>query len=264
MKTLSFSACMALLSFVLGVSPASAQSRVSERCAADAEAGEELRVGHHLVDARARFRACADPACPDFVVRDCARWQQEVEALLPTIVAGARDDQGNDIAAATLHVDGLLRSERLAGSAIELDPGEHTFSFSAQGYVRAERHVVVREGEKSRILVVMLERSRTPPPMAPRSPSLWVWGLGASALVLGGIGVGLEIDAISTFRTLERGCGRTQTCERDDVDANRTTFWAANILLVSAAVALGGAAYLFLRQDPRTPTPARVARPSAP
>src|SRR5207237_6419559 len=56
--------------------------------------------------------------------------------------------------------------DRLDGTAIEVDPGEHLIHFETDGKPPVDKTVVVREGEKNRVIDVVLG---TPPPPTPLS-----------------------------------------------------------------------------------------------
>ncbi len=47
-------------------------------------------------------------------------------------------------------VDGALFAERLAGTPLSVDPGEHTFAFETAGQPTVQKKLVVRESEKDR------------------------------------------------------------------------------------------------------------------
>ena len=47
-------------------------------------------------------------------------------------------------------MDGQPIAERLEGTPLFIDPGAHTFSFETPGQPKAEKHFVIREGEKDR------------------------------------------------------------------------------------------------------------------
>src|SRR5262249_48769061 len=142
---------------------ASADERAA--CIASADAGQDLRDRHKLVAAREQFVACASEACPAAVRKDCIQWQSDVEARLATrAVVAAGEEGGNDLADVKVSADGKPIAERLDGTSVSMDPGEHTVVFAGPGRQPARLDVIVREGEKNRQLqaVLLLERPASP------------------------------------------------------------------------------------------------------
>ena len=68
---------------------------------------------------------------------------------LPTIVFEAQDAAGADVGTVVVKMDGQLLAEQLTGAAIEVDPGEHVFTFETNGG-STEKRLVIYEAEKNR------------------------------------------------------------------------------------------------------------------
>ncbi len=51
-------------------------------------------------------------------------------------------------------IDGQLATERLDGNPIAIDPGDHTVRFEANGARPVDERILLRQGEKNRILTV--------------------------------------------------------------------------------------------------------------
>ncbi len=60
-----------------------------------------------------------------------------------------KDASGNSQTSVVVTMDGQPFADRLDGTAVALDPGDHLFSFTAPGQAKVERHVVIYEGDKS-------------------------------------------------------------------------------------------------------------------
>ena len=67
---------------------------------------------------------------------------------MPTVVFEAKDAAGAIVFAVKVKMDGDLLAERLQGSALPIDPGEHTFTFEVAGRPSVEKHLMIFEGEK--------------------------------------------------------------------------------------------------------------------
>jgi hypothetical protein len=178
--------------------PVAAASGPSKReCVAASENAQDLRVGGHLHDAREKFSACVSASCPRPVREDCAQRLAEIDQSMPTVVLAAKDPAGEDLFAVSVRIDDRPVVERLDGSAVDVDPGEHKFTFQTEGEPTVEKTVVVREGEKNRTVQVVLGTAAAPPaaPVArlPPSPPPATGGDGSTqraiGLVVGGGGV---------------------------------------------------------------------------
>jgi hypothetical protein len=119
-------------------------------CLAASESSLTLRNQHHLRDARAQLLICSAASCPGDIRAECIRRVGEVNAAIPTIVFAAKDGAGNDIGAVKVSMNGVPLAERLEGTALSIDPGEHTFTFETTGQTTVQKHFVIREGEKDR------------------------------------------------------------------------------------------------------------------
>ncbi|HKP60997.1 MAG TPA: hypothetical protein VJV78_29910 [Polyangiales bacterium] len=115
-----------------------------------------LRSQHQLRAARAELLVCAAPTCPEDIRNECARRVADVNAAMPTIVFEARDIRDNDLSAVAVSMDGHSLVQRLEGTALSIDPGEHQFVFSAQNVAPVQKTLIIREGEKGRREKVIL------------------------------------------------------------------------------------------------------------
>jgi hypothetical protein len=171
-------------------------------CLDAAAKGQRLRGAHQLVEAREQMRACAAAQCPAVVQTDCARWLDEVEAALPTVVVAAKNGSGVDLFDVKVSVDGKLVASKLDGQGAAMNAGPHTFHFEGADGTSVDQQVMIKEGEKNQVVSVVLGASpaaapgpaglpATVPETAPAtsSPLRTVgWVLGGAGMV--GLGVG--------------------------------------------------------------------------
>ena len=162
-----------LLAASLVVLPAAAQGPSKQACVADNESAQDLRRSEKLLAARAKLVACVSASCPGPVREDCAQRLAEVDAATPTLVLAAKDARGNDLVAVRASIDGHPFAESLGGAATPLDPGSHRIALEGEGFAPAEKTIVLREGEKGRREVFVLERAlaSTPAPATATSTS---------------------------------------------------------------------------------------------
>jgi len=140
----------AVVASMLTTSHARAVDPTTADCLNASENAIRLRSDHKLRAAREQLLVCSLAACPTDVRAECARRVEIVNGSIPTIVFETKDAAGNDVANVKVTLDGAPLVDRLEGTAISLDPGEHTFRFETPGQMPVQKVLVIREGEKER------------------------------------------------------------------------------------------------------------------
>lgn len=258
-SALTFATLIAIA--VLGAEGA-ARADVPKTCAAASERAQSRRIEGKLVAARAELLTCAKAECPAVVRQDCEAWLKEVDQSLPSIVVGARTADGKDVLEARVLLDGALASDALTGKAVPLDPGVHELRVEHPGDTPVVERVVVREGEKNRLITVVFgapapAKRESPVPERPPPPPDGVKeanhrpipaaayvtaGVGVAALIAAGVFGGL---ANARYDELEDTCGRTRSCPKDAIDDVKTRAVTADIALGVGVVAIAAAAVIF-------------------
>jgi hypothetical protein len=231
-------------------------------CIDASEQAQLLRMHGKLRGAKEQLLVCARDVCPELVAHDCGQWLQEVATSMPTVVIGALDALGKDVGDVRVWVDDEPFVDKLDGSAVPVDPGKHIFQFLRSGAPPFEETVIVREGEKNRILAVKLPSSRAPvaePETRGESrsaamPILAYSLLGVGALALG-IGTYLEITQVNDLATLRSTCGRTATCSQSSVDTISNDRVYAGVSLGAGVAAEGVGALILLLRPPASAAP---------
>jgi hypothetical protein len=251
-RRIRVAASLVVASMGLTGSPARADSD-AVACARASESAQSLRSAGKLVEALDRVPACLHLRCPDFVRRDCETLRTEVQASLPTIVVHARGPGGEDATDVRVLVDGAPFLDRLDGRAKPVDPGPHTLRFEMSGVTPIEKSVVVREGEKMRVVdAAFVAPSQTASPRtheeAAGEPSSFPWPAaivaGAGVVALGAFAY-LGLTGLSDLHGLQSTCGVTGSCAKSEVDPVRTKLWVADGLGVAGVVTLGVAGWLW-------------------
>lgn len=211
-----------LLATMLSASPAFAGPGDVQQCVASSEKGQRARAAGKLREARESFLACATEHCPGLIRKDCNQWRDEISSALPTVVFGAHDKSGKDLFEVTVTMDNEVLTTKLDGKSVAVDPGPHTFKFETAGLPAVTERLLVKEGEKSRVLNAtfdvggggMQSNPRNDPPVIPErsgghTPYPWiVVGVGA---------VGMAVGVVVVLTTPERpaNCSKeTETCTR--------------------------------------------------
>jgi hypothetical protein len=146
----------AVFSTALWAMPAAAQEAAPSKasCAEAYESAQESRVSGALQQTRSRLAYCAQTECPSFVQKDCARWLEEVDKELPSVVVSVvgLDDtsSASGSQALSLKLDGREVPEPLSGKAISLDPGKHELVLERPGADPITRTILAQQGVQNR------------------------------------------------------------------------------------------------------------------
>ncbi len=225
-------------------------------CVTASDEGHVLRDKGRLRAAREHFLTCSAERCPAIVRRDCAAWLAAVTDALPSVVVRARDTAGHDLLEVRVTADTEPLVERLDGRALAVDPGWRTFRFSTKDAPDVTQTVLLREGERGRVLDVVLgEMGREGGALSNGSrraaaststfsiPSA-TWVFAGFSLVGFGAAIGFGAAAKSAVDDMRQTCA--PTCEPSRVDEARRDMIVANVALGVGAAALGTAAVLLL------------------
>ena len=279
------SAFVAVLgSGVLAVCASSAHADpTTSDCLTASETSLTLKGEHKLRAARAQAATCAWATCPKDVREECSNRVTQINAAIPTIVFEVKDSHGQDLTAVKVTMEGETLVEKLDGTAISLDPGEHRFAFEAAGGQRVEKTLLLLEGQKERREEIVLaepaqepatppppatgtvtsEQAQPPPPPPPPETPTSSWSAQRTlGLVVGGVGlVGLGIgtafglSASSKWSTAQNECSPSSctsyTQAVSDRDDARSAATASTIGFVVGGVALAAGAVLFFTAPKR-------------
>jgi hypothetical protein len=281
-------AAVASAVIVLAAPFAASADPTSAQCIAANEHATDLRQEAKLREARAEMLTCAVATCPARVRDDCAKQIAAIDAAMPTVVFEVKDPAGNDVADVRVTVDGALAAERLGGSPLSLDPGEHVVRFERSGATPVEKSIVVHEGEKDRPVGVVVGESAhgqtvgTPgpgsPALPPPAPGSTVetsgsWsGRRTLAWVTGGVGVaglgvatGFGFAAKSSWNRSQADCTSPTSCTNhaqavDERQAALTFATVSDVVFVASCTAVVAATVLLLTGSPPASS---TSRPSA-
>jgi hypothetical protein len=231
-----------LVALLVALAPSVARADNVDACVDGAERSQQLRDQGKLLEAREQLAACSSVVCPKAVVKQCAMWLQEVDNEMPSLSFRARDANGNDVADVAVLVDGAARLDALDGRPMTINPGAHKITFR-RGDLEVEQALVVRSGEKNRLVDVQLGKKEVqvvlappppPPPVIvppPQHPFRFPWtsgvflGLGVAGFVTTGVLVAVAGSDASHLRAT---CA--PSCAQSDVDAVSAKLTAANIM----------------------------------
>jgi hypothetical protein len=243
-------------------------------CLAASDASLEAGNQHKLRAERAQLLVCSSSACPADVRVECSRRVSELNGEIPTIVFEVKDPGGRDLTAVQVSMDGEVIAQRLEGTAISIDPGEHTFAFDAVGLPRIERRLVIRVAEKDRREAVALGTADpgAPAPAAPVAPTdttedADARGLRArkvAAIAAAGVGVaGIAVGSVFGLVALSRRNDARDACPGVCLNAADAAKWSSaksagtisTVAFVVGGVGAAGAAILWLTLPRRADSP---------
>lgn len=165
----------------IGARAAHAAGPTTAECLSASNASIDMRIAHKLRDARGELLVCASASCPAEVRAECLSKFAEVDAEIPTIVFEAKDGTGLDRSAVRVVMDGHPLAERLDGTALAVDPGEHTFTFETADLPSIAKTFVIREAEKDRHEPIILGLPPAGAPATATSPRGPLATMGATA-----------------------------------------------------------------------------------
>jgi len=263
------STCLFLISMSAGWTVLAADPTTAD-CLSASEASLVLRNQHKLRDARAQIFVCSAASCPPDVRDECVRRAGEVNAAMPTIVFETTDVAGNDLVAVKVTMDGQPLADRLEGTAISLDPGEHIFTFESAAQPIVQKQLVIREGEKNRrervtigtasgeknreerVTIGKTSGDKSNGMETQRVLAIAAAGVGVVGVV---VGMGFGLDAMSKHDEASKACPNQCT------DPNGVNLWnkavsSGNVstigFVVGAAGLIGGAMLWFTAKPTST------------
>ncbi len=223
-------------------------------CISANEDGQDLRRSGRIRSAIERFDVCSASACPGPLRDDCRRRLAEARRALPTVVFTAKDAAGNPLTDVKVAMDGAPIAETLDGSALAVEPGEHTFDFTASGFSAASKKLVLNEAAKGRAEVVVLEAVKRPDAsMAVSVVDAKAAGADGStqrtvAYVLGAVGLAAVVSggavllkASDDYSAAARQCTDGACAKAGDVTNGNS---AASMGHVAQAIMIGGGVVL--------------------
>jgi hypothetical protein len=253
---------------------------------AHATGQRESRAGH-LRLATQLFTTCgSDESCPAQLRQECAEYLRQVEQTVPTVIFVVTDEKNQDVSAVKVFSTDDLIVDGLDGRAIRIDPGKHRLRFLLPSGEILSSDVLIREGEKNRLIQMRTAEpaesndkapapepvAATPPPPAPAQPpppavvpvdrtiplAFWI----ASGVAVAGLGTGTTFAILgkSEKDTLSECAPYCKETSRNTYDNLKRDYLIADIGFAVGAVSAGVATWLFVTsQYGKSEQPAKSA-----
>lgn len=140
-------------------------------CTKTHAAGQREEKSGLLGDALISFRQCAsDVDCPRPIRNECAELFTAVEVKLPTVVFSVVDAEDNDIADVRVSSASGVLATGLDGRPVAVDPGSHDLRFELPSGQVLTKTILVRQGEKDRLVSVRATSPQAPTQPLPSAP----------------------------------------------------------------------------------------------
>ncbi len=256
-------AAVVAVAFVAAVASAARADDEAKACADAFELTQSEQLAGRLLAAKRDATRCGAASCPDFVRPECAKLLATIQESIPTVVVVARTSAGVDLADAVVWIDGRRTAATANGKPIEVDPGGHVIRVVVGG-VAAERSVVLAQGQKNKLIELVVApspptpRPVTPPTARASSPAVASGGtppLGpqrTAAIAVGAVAL-LGVIAGGTFAGLAKAqygksdghCDADNFCDDEGLTDRRGAFAKAMGANVTFAFAGAAAAAAF-------------------
>jgi hypothetical protein len=257
-----------------------ATDAATTECLAASENAYKSAKEHKLLLERTQLLTCAAEHCPTDVRKDCVQRMDDVNRAIPSIVFEVKDSAGNDLSDVKVTMDATRVAERLDGTAITLDPGQHKFTFEIAGRSPIEKEYVIAVSQKERRETILVDPVSakaevvSPATKTGQQPTVSQErsGLGAQktvAIIAGSVGiVGVGIGSVFGLISKSKHDDAAQHCngsicrDQQGIDFKTSAIHAGNIstaaFVVGAAGLAGGAALWFTAPHPKEVTGASL------
>jgi hypothetical protein len=247
-------------------------------CVAAHASGQRETKSGHLREAARLYTSCgSDLACPEQLRSECSELLDGVRRIIPSVIFSVIDKNGADATAVKIYSGDALLSDGVDGRAVELDPGKYQMRFALEDGSTLTTDVVIREGEKNRLIQVKAEPKLKPerapivqPPLMAPAP------LPAAAKSRPPVGAwvatGVAVVGLGTFGTFallgSKDKSKLDDCspscpesERSRRDSLQTKFLIADIGLGVGAASAVLATILFVSSASREEPAAARSHP---
>jgi hypothetical protein len=242
-------------------------------CLAAHEEAVALRTQKKLHGARDKFVACARVECPTVVRKECVEQLALVEKDAPTVSLEARDEAGMDTTAVKVSMDGTTLVERLTGTGVDVEPGEHVFRFERADGKAIEQRVLVVEGDKNRKVVADFgSLVPKPVPLVEKPTHQDSRQIPVLSYVAGGVAI-VALGSFTIFALSGKGAEKdlasscSPNCKDDELSTVKRDYAIADVSLVVGLVAAAVAVVLAwpaISGSPRTTASIAASRTPPP
>lgn len=254
--------------------PPATEASVKGQCIDIHRQAQRAQNEDKLVEARDLAKECTALACPGLILNDCARWLNDMDQRIPSVVFDVKLD-GKPSLNAEIFVDEKPATDWTRGEALKLNPGEHQFRFVLGNNAPIVQSLILAEGMRYRVVSADFKTdSPTPassaqPSTAPRAPltepltpsaptpksrptpAIVYPLLGLGAAGLGGFAV-FALLGKSKQNDLDNTC--KPNCTDDDLSPMKTKYLIGDIALGVGAASLVAASFFYFGRPEKPPS----------
>ena len=146
----------------LGIAPgtsaparAAAKGKAGGACVVAYKNAQQLEKSAQLRLAHETLRGCVKASC-GALRQKCMAQYAMLESDIPSVIPVVTDSAGAPRTDVQVTMDGELLTSQLDGRALPIDPGLHTFVFSAEASVFATTKIMIAQGEHNRAISVSM------------------------------------------------------------------------------------------------------------
>jgi len=229
--------------------------------ASHASAQREAKAGRLKLASQLYTTCGSDNECPEQLRTECAELLDKVRATIPTVIFSVLDENGKDVSNVRVFSTDELITEGLNGLAIEMDPGKHRLRFLLPWGDVLSSDVLIREGEKNRLIQVKIEKpaaepaaakeppkpqpEQAPPPVA-RKPPVAAWVMTGVAVAGAGAFTTFALLGNSQKQKIDACAPACDPTYKNTRNTLKTDYLLADISLGVAVVSTAVATYLFV------------------
>ena len=142
----------------------------TQACVTSPASGQREAKAGRLKLASELFTACgSDSSCPEQLRAECTELLVKTRTATPSIIVSVLDERGQDVSTVKVFSTDELIADGLDGRALALDPGKHRLRFLLPSGEVLSSDVLIREGEKNRLIQVRIE-PKPPKDQAAKGP----------------------------------------------------------------------------------------------
>jgi hypothetical protein len=224
-----------------------------DECISAADQGQQFRDDNRFRVAHDAFARCAGESCPVLVKEECSQWLRDLDERMPTVIVHAEDGKHHELTDVEVMFDDAQLITKLDGTPVPVDPGDHVFHYEAAGLSPVEEHVVIRAGEKNRVLKAQFQEDSTAtnepvehgPAPTPSSVPPLAWVFGGFALAAFASEAYFGLSGLGDRSTDLGPGGCAPHCGDTEKSSIQTKFIVADVSLGVGLVSAGLAAYFF-------------------
>jgi hypothetical protein len=131
------------------------RAKSSPACTRAYQKAVALHESARLIEARKEIAACVKAHCSPALKRKCLKRYTQIKAQIPSVIPEVRDESGRPLRDVEVTMDDEMLTPYTDGRPIQINPGQHEFSFSDEHGVIDKKTVDISPGQRNRRIAVV-------------------------------------------------------------------------------------------------------------